>query len=74
MREKHMGRFVSPVHYIVRIAKNEKTIVNKHRTGRPKKLTSREEKYILGEIKKDPNVSSIQISKRRFIRNYLAEF
>ena len=60
---KLIGRSVSTVHYIVRKAKNEKTIVNKHRTGRPKKLTSREEKYILREIKKDPNVSAPELAK-----------
>lgn len=58
-----VGRCVSTIHYIIKKSKTEETITNKHRTGRPKKLTSREEKIIIREIKKDPNISAANLAQ-----------
>lgn len=55
---KLLNRSKSTIHYIVKKSKTEGNITNKKRTGRPKKLTPREEKMIIREIKKNPSTSA----------------
>ncbi|KAK1135589.1 hypothetical protein K0M31_000178, partial [Melipona bicolor] len=43
-------------------SKAEGNITNKKRTGRPKKLTPREEKMIIREIKKNPSTSAPKVA------------
>ena len=40
------------IHYIIKKSKNEETLANKARSDRSKKLTGREEKFIIRELKK----------------------
>ena len=47
-----VNRSKSTIHYIIKKSKNEGTLANKDRSGRPKKLTGREEKVIIRELKK----------------------
>ena len=43
-------------------SKTEGIVANKQRTGRPNKLSARERKIILREIKKDPKISTPQLA------------
>lgn len=53
----------------------EETIANRHRTDRPEKLTGREGKMIIRELKKDRNISYHDTtSGRTFMRNYVTGF
>ena len=52
-----VGRDVSTMHYIIKKSKIEDTIANKQRTSRPNKLSAREQKIVLREIKKDQKIS-----------------
>ncbi|KAK2578078.1 hypothetical protein KPH14_001026 [Odynerus spinipes] len=58
-----IGRCLSTVPYIIKQSKTEHTVLNKHRTGRPKKLTQREEKMVVREIKKDPHISATKLTQ-----------
>ena len=49
-------------HYYIRKSKNEGTFGNKARSGRSKKLTGREEKVIIRELKKNPTTSAPQLA------------
>lgn len=59
---KHINRSKSTVHYIIKKSKNEGSILNNARTGRPKKLTSKEEKLVIREIRKNPCISAPQLA------------
>ncbi|KAK1137718.1 hypothetical protein K0M31_020459 [Melipona bicolor] len=50
------------IYYIIKKSKTEGNITNKKRTGRPKKLTPREEKMIIREIKKNPSTSAPKVA------------
>jgi len=52
----------STIHYIIKKSKSEETVKNKYRSGRPKKLTEREERALIGEIKKNPKISATKLA------------
>jgi len=52
----------STIHYIIKKSKSERTVKNKYRSGRPKKLTEREERALIGEIKKNPKISATKLA------------
>lgn len=56
-----IGKGISTVGYIIKKFKDENLIANKSRKGRPKKLTEREEKRILREVKQNPRTSATNI-------------
>ena len=47
-----VNRSKSTIHYIIKKSKNKGTLAYKARSSRPKKLTGREEKVIIRELKK----------------------
>jgi len=61
----------STIHYIIKKSKSEGTVKNKYRSGRPKKLTEREERALIGEIKKIRKflLQNLQQSLKRTLRN-----
>ena len=68
------------IHYIIKTSKNEGTLANKARSGRPKKLTGRTEKVIIRELKKillhpllKSQVWQLICFIKKFIWNYVDE-
>lgn len=57
-----LKRSKSTIQKIINRYKTEERIQNKVRTGRPRKLTQREEKFVLREIKKNPKKSAPEIA------------
>ncbi|CAK9806411.1 hypothetical protein ANTPLA_LOCUS4874 [Anthophora plagiata] len=57
-----VNRSKSTIHYIIKKSKNEGSLANKARSGRPKKLTGREKKVIIREIKKNLTTSAPQLA------------
>lgn len=51
------------VHYIIKKYKSEKTVVNKARSGRPRKLTEADERRIVHEVKKNPKINASTLAK-----------
>ena len=68
------------IHYIIKTSKNEGTLANKARSGRPKKLTGRTEKVIIRELKRillhpllKSQVWQLICFIKKFIWNYVDE-
>ena len=58
-----VNRNKSTIHYIIKKWKNDGTLANKTRSDRPKKLSGREEKVIIRELKKkNPTTSAPQLT------------
>ncbi|CAK9816272.1 hypothetical protein ANTPLA_LOCUS8944 [Anthophora plagiata] len=57
-----LKRSRSTVHSIINKYKKEGTLRNKERTGRPRKLTTREERKIVRIIKQKPDTSASEIA------------
>lgn len=60
---KIVNRTRSTVQYIIKRFENENNIENKHRNGRPKLLTVREERKILQLIQNNPRLNAPAIAK-----------
>ena len=56
-----IGRSRSTIQYILKKFKEENMIINKARSGRPRKLTSREETSIVRAVKKNPQISGPEL-------------
>lgn len=70
------------IHYIIKKWKDEKTIENKTRCGRPKALSEGDERWLVRLVKKNPKTNATVLSKSvkenlniavttQTIRNYL---
>ncbi|XP_078050777.1 uncharacterized protein LOC144477163 [Augochlora pura] len=57
-----LGKSKSTIHYIVKKVRTTGVLQNIVRSGRPKKLTKREENVIVLEIKKDPTISAPKLA------------
>lgn len=51
------------VHYIIKKYKSENTVINKARTGRPRKLTAADERRIVHEVRKNPKINASSLAK-----------
>lgn len=51
------------IHYIIKKFKTENTVINKERTGRPRKLTEIDERRIVREVRKDPKSNATVLAK-----------
>ncbi|XP_076652426.1 uncharacterized protein LOC143358836 [Halictus rubicundus] len=52
----------SAIHYILKRSKYEGTVKNKYSSGRPKKLTEKEERALIGEIKRNKKISATELA------------
>lgn len=59
---KLVNIYKSTIHYILKKSKFEGTVKNKYWLGRPKKLTEREERALISEIKKNPKISATKLA------------
>lgn len=74
--DKLLDRYAFTIRCIFEKSKEtEETVAYRHRTDGPEKLTVREEKMIIREIKKDRSISRDDTtSERTFMRNYVTGF
>lgn len=57
------------IHYIIKKFKTGKPVENKHRSGRPRKFSESDERWILREIKKNPRINATELTKN--VEHYL---
>jgi transposase len=57
-----VNRSKSAIQYVIKNIKTNGDVVNKQRKGGPRKLTTREEKAVIREIKKEPRISGPKLA------------
>jgi len=57
-----VNSFHSTVQYVIKRFKTENRIKNKVRTGRSRKLTKRDERFIIRKFVKNPRSSAVKVS------------